>query len=449
MSKLVIRKKITVLIALIAIFIYIISPLNVFHKHTVSADEKAPTGSTIAGVEVSGLKNEEIQKVVMDAIQSWKGEPVTIYGGGMELSIDANELQYNVDSTIAQYEMLTDKPWYDFWSKEKIVHLPLEVTISEDAMNTIENVSIWDSEETINRVLGQASYLKEHNIEAEVTDLSIIENDRLSLSMEKIPEGALGISYLAQAINETVINPNETFSLLETLGENSEISNKIGLNFLASVLYNSVLQTSFNILERHSQNEIPNYLEPGIEAAVSELENKDLRFANTTESPALIKASIENERLKLEIYSSLKESEVTVQVNQDEIIMPRIINRFSTDLPTGQAKIIQEGKNGVRISVYRTIEKNGNIVEEQISRDYYPPTNQIVLKSSRQVLESDSENPLTDDDLNLDLNGDGLPDLDNYLPGNPSDLVPNDLPKDEDELPPGSYYDKGGNLVTP
>lgn len=357
MSKLKIRRKITVLIALIAIFIYIISPLNVFHKHTVSADEKAPTGSTIAGVEVSGLKNEEIQKVVMDAIQSWKGEPVTIYGGGMELSIDANELQYNVDSTIAQYEMLTDKPWYDFWSKEKIVHLPLEVTISEDAMNTIENVSIWDSEETINRLLGQASYLKEHNIEAEVTDLSIIENDRLSLSMEKIPEGALGISYLAQAINETVINPNETFSLLETLDENSEISNKVGLNFLASVLYNSVLQTSFNIIERHSQNEIPNYLEPGIEAAVSELENKDLRFANTTESPALIKASIENEMLKLEMYSSLKESEVTVQVNQDEIIMPRIINRFSTDLPTGQAKIIQEGKNGVRISVYRTIEK--------------------------------------------------------------------------------------------
>lgn len=51
--------------------------------------------------------------------------------------------------------------------------------------------------------------------------------------------------------------------------------------------------------------------------------------------------------------------------------------------------------------------------------------------------------------MNLDLNGDGLPDLDNYLPSNPSDLVPNDLPKDEDELPPGSYYDKGGNLVTP
>ncbi|RKQ18037.1 VanW family protein [Ureibacillus endophyticus] len=441
------RKKLIISIS-ITLLLFIFSICSI-RTHTVSADETATTGSTIGGVEVSGLKNAEIQKVLMDAIQSWKAEAVIINGGGTELTIDANELQFNVESTITQYEMLTDKPWYDFWSKEKIVHLPLEVTISEDAMNTIENVSIWDSEETINRVLGQASYLKEHNIEAEVTDLSIIENDRLSLSMEKIPEGALGISYLAQAINETVINPNETFSLLETLGENSEISNKIGLNFLASVLYNSVLQTSFNILERHSQNEIPNYLEPGIEAAVSELENKDLRFANTTESPALIKASIENERLKLEIYSSLKESEVTVQVNQDEIIMPRIINRFSTDLPTGQAKIIQEGKNGVRISVYRTIEKNGNIVEEQISRDYYPPTNQIVLKSSRQVLESDSENPLTDDDLNLDLNGDGLPDLDNYLPGNPSDLVPNDLPKDEDELPPGSYYDKGGNLVTP
>ncbi|SOB93948.1 surface rod structure-forming protein G [Ureibacillus xyleni] len=443
------QKKITVLIALIAILIYIISPLNVFEKYTASADETTAKGSTIGGVEVSGLENEEIQKALTDAIINWKAEPLTVYGGGTELSIDANELQYNLDSTLTQYEMMTDKPWFDFWSDEKIVHLPLEVMISDNILNAVEDVAIWSKDETINKIVGQASYLKEHNIEAVVTDLSIIENDRLALSIEEIPEGALGISYLAQAINDKVINPNEIFSLLETLGENSDISNNLGLNFLASVLYNSVLQTSFDILERHSQNEIPTYLEPGIEAAVSKYENKDLRFANTTESPALIKASVENEMLKLEIYSSVKESDVSVQVNQEETISPRIIIRYSTELPLGQSKIIQEGKNGVRISVFRSITKNGNMEEEHISRDYYPPTNQIVLKSLVKLEESDTENPLTDDDLNLDLNGDGLPDLDNYFPGAPSDLNTNDLPKDEDELPPGSYYDKGGNLVTP
>ncbi|RUL55130.1 VanW family protein [Lysinibacillus antri] len=452
MSQLNIQKKFVLFIVLTVFLLYLILPFNLFSSNVVLADEEEikTSGSTIGSVSVAGLERNAITQAVTDAIISWKSEPVIISGGGEELSIDVNELQFNVEAAVDQYELLTDKPWYAFWVDEKTVHLPIDVTVSDTIKTDVANISVWNAEETLNQLTGQASYLKSHDIEASVNDISHIENDRLALTMEAIPEGAIGISYIAQSLNDKVLNPNEPFSLLETLGENSSISNKMGLNFLASVLYNTVLQTNFAILERHSQNEIPTYLEPGIEAQVSEFEQKDLKFVNTTTNPALIKATVENDMLKLEIYSTVKESDVSVRVEREEIIAPRIINRYSTDLPIGQTTIVQEGQEGLRISVFRNITENGNVTEEHISRDYYKPINRIVLNSSRSLLpETDGTQP--DTDLNIDLNGDGLPDLelDDFIPKNPTDLEKNDLPTNENELPPGSYYDKGGNLVTP
>ena len=45
-------------------------------------------------------------------------------------------------------------------------------------------------------------------------------------------------------------------------------------------------------MERHSQGEMPNYLEPGIEAKIRKNTNKDLKFINTNNSPANIKSEL-------------------------------------------------------------------------------------------------------------------------------------------------------------
>ena len=134
------------------------------------------------------------------------------------------------------------------------------------------------------------------------------------------------------------------------------------------------------------------------------------------------------------------------RVIRDEEIDPRTITRYSNELAIGQVKEVQKGEQGLRVSVYRVIDG----VEELVSRDYYPPTNQILVKSSRQL---QTQQPAeTDSDLQMDLDGDGLADVEESE-GTEEEMVDdNDFEEDENGnpvLPPGSYYDKGGNLITP
>lgn len=394
-------------------------------------------GSTIAGVNVSGMDEDEIKKALNKAIEKWKSEPVYIDGGGTKLEIDPSKIEFNVDQTISQFESLVDKPWYAFWKKERVVHIPLQVTPNDEIKNEIAKYSVWKTDETYNHFIDVVSYLKSHEVEAKVEDLSIYENERLSLAIVKIPKDATDINPIVEAMNDYIVNPQDTFSFNEVISEKVGNTDANTLNFVASVLYSAILETQFEILERHQQSSIPSYIDPGREAKVDLSENEDLKFLNNSEHVAKIKATIQDNKLKIEIYSDVKDKTVTVTV-EEEVIKPRIINRYSRDLSIGQSKLIQSGQKGLRVNVYRTISGDGETIDDHINRSYYPPKNRIVLKSSRtsEVLSGDES-----DQANVDLDGDGLPDVES------EETV--EEPVADEALPEGSYYDKAGNLITP
>lgn len=99
---------ILVIIAMICILIPMQTSLKAY------ADGKQTNGSTIGGVSVSGLKDDEIKEVLESAIVEWKSEPIIIQGGGAELSIDPQEIQFDIERSIQNYRDLTDKPFFYF-----------------------------------------------------------------------------------------------------------------------------------------------------------------------------------------------------------------------------------------------------------------------------------------------------------------------------------------------
>jgi len=420
-------------------------------SETAYADDES-NGSTIAGVNVKGLNNSEIKAALETAINQWSTQLIIVSGGGMQLEIDPTILAFDLEATIVQYELLTDKPWYAFWQSERVVQLPLVIASNEQIYEQISQIGIWDADETYNLLVTQASYLKEHEIEAKVLDLSQFENERLAFAIKTIPEKTQGISHIVGKINNTVINPGETFSYLETLGDDAQLANGEAHNFVASMLYSIVLETEYDIVERTQQSSIPTAVDPGFEASISLANYEDLKFMNSSEQVSKIKLSIEGNSLKAELYSSIKGASVSIRIDQASIA-PRIVHRYSSKLPVGKQQVIQEGSKGLRVEVFRTISESGHATEQKVSRDYYSPTNRIVLVSSRQPAEgtatNDTEKTSTmgeqndniddkkDKDLEIDLDGDGLPD------------TTIEKPIDEKELPKGSYYDKGGNLITP
>lgn len=431
-----------------------------------SADNNA-VGSTIGGVETGDLKGEELKTLLTNAVNDWYTQNLTVTGEGTSVEVSSSTFQFDIESTVANYENQVHKSWFAFWEDTPTVHLPLIVFPSEIVKNEISNVSSWDTNLTYNNVELNAAYLKTDPVEAAVIDVSVLETDRISLSVEPMPEGAIGINELVLALHDTVIEPQMAFSMIQKLGDTLNLANRGAINFVASNLYNAALNMNAEVMERHSQNEIPSYLKPGLEAKVDALANEDLKFVNTSSNPVVLKLIMEEGNLKTEVYTPAKETEVDMTVSKDEEIQPRTITRYSSDLAIGQTEQVQEGAKGLRVSVYRTAFDEQKLV----SRDYYPPVDRIILKSSKQPeVQTSSENVNNNPADQVDLDGDGFPDDDttngngsttpvsgsqnnnsnasNNNQGAASNNSANGDTKEEN-LPPGSYYDKGGNLITP
>lgn len=441
-----ISRNIALLTALMLILTYTLLSGKVFE--TAYADEKN-NGSTIAGVSVQGLKTKEIENALTTAIDEWSSQKITIVGGGATLEVDPTYFTVEIGATIEQYKTLSGKPWYAFWQSERVVHQPLVITINEDVKEQISQVGIWDVEKTYDTLLSVASYLKSHEVEATVLDLTQFESERLAFSIKPISEKSKGISDIVSTLNNTIINPGDTFSLLSTLEDTANLANSETLSFVASMLYSVVLETEYDIVERHQQQTIPTAFDAGYEASISLANYEDLQFINNSDHVSKLKLSIEGNSLKVELYSDVIGATVSHRIVKDSI-SPKIVHRYSNDLPAGKQKVLQEGKKGLRVEVYRTVSEDGNSTEQKISRDYYPPTNRIILVSSRKTVEvntsttptdgtnsNDEQKNNQDKDLDIDLDGDGLPD------------TTVEKPIDEKDLPKGSYYDKAGNLITP
>lgn len=409
--------------------------LPVSNLTTVFADDK-DNGSTIAGVNVNGLDQKEIENVLNEAINEWLSGDIKVIGGGIDLLIDPSKLEFDIPATIAEYQALTDKSWYAFWESERVVHIPLKVEDRGDIHREISAVATWETDETYNQLMSQASLLKGHEVEAKLSNLDIYNNERLALTISDTPTDAFGLEHVVSLLDGTMVNPGEEFSFINTVSENATKVNGGALNFVSSLLYDAVLQTEYEILERHQGNVIPTNVELGKEATINMYLNEDFKFRNNTDIAGKINASVEGNSLKVEITSYIKESEIYVSVDR-EILSPRIVYRYSKDLPIGYEQLIQEGSEGYRVLVSRTISENGHTEQQLISRDYYPPVNQIVLKSSKVPEQSGSNSDTTnttDPNLEIDMDGDGLPDI--------------EVPNEDYDKETAPEYDKGGNITS-
>lgn len=456
-----IKLKVIILFSLITLLVYLWVPST---KFDVVQAEGEKADSTIGGIVVTGMDEEEIRIALDAAIATWKQNgDFVVQGGGVDLPLNKDYFEFDVNATMNQYVNSTSKAWYAFWKSENTLNLPLTLTVNPEVNTEIDSVSLFVLEETYQNVVNEASYLSDQPVEATVTDLSIYEANRIAFTLENFDGNVAELTNITSQLNDTIISSGEIYSLLEHV----ETAEAYTLNFIASMLYSVVLQTDYEIAERNSQNLLPNYLTAGIEAKVNRDLDQDLKFINHTSAPSKLKMSVEGNTVKMEIYTVPTDSEVTYFVTDKQEVTPRTIYRYSNDLAMGKEELIQEGKPGLRVSVYRTILGEDKLV----SKDFYPPVNRIIVKSSKQP---NVETPTTDPDLTIDLNGDGLPDYiesennqtseNNKLPENSQTSENNKTPEssqttsnsntpntetnvNEDGLPEGMQYDKAGNII--
>lgn len=443
--------KTAILIILTSFLLYLWSSNFTPLQQQVQAEGES-SGSTIGGQEVDSLKKEEIISLLNAKILEWKQHPIQLTGNNVEITINPEWFNFDVEASVNQYLNQVDTPWFAFWESTPTVHIPLQFSINPELTTLIEENAQLNADETLANITNQVGVLSTEPIETVALDFSMFESERIAFDSENISVNTSSLTNIVSALNEQVIGSGEVFSLLDHLSDvNLGASNETA-DFVASVLYSVILQTNFEILERHSQGVLPDYLQPGVEAKIRKNSNVDFKFVNKDAAPAVLKVQIKGTDLLIELYSIPIDTEATYRLADRVEIKPRTIYRYSANLKAGEEQLLQEGKAGLRISVYRTIsDKSGPFErDELIDQDYYPPVNRIILKSSL-VPEVPT---ITDPDLNIDLNGDGLPDME-PIPATPSQS--SEETNDEEQLeidestglPKGSYYDKAGNIINP
>lgn len=169
----------------------------------------------------------------------------------------------------------------------------------------------------------------------------------------------------------------------------------------STTLYNALLLADLEIIERHPHSMPPAYVPRGTDGAVA-TGYLDLRFKNNFDYPVYIDSEVIGSRVYFYIYGDLKERDYTVKIDTQLLstIPYKVQENLDPSLPPGTRELIQEGRTGYKVSTYKSIIKNGEVVSREIiSSDYYREKDFIYKVGPVTVIEPVVEPPVTFDPI--------------------------------------------------
>lgn len=215
-----------------------------------------------------------------------------------------------------------------------------------------------------------------------------------------------------QKINGKVVLAGDTFSYNKALGPRTaaagyrngkiyaggEVVDGIGGGIcqISSTLYNTVLMSNLEIVERRNHQFVTSYLPAGRDATVV-YGLTDFKFKNTRKYPVRIVASARNGIATVSMYGIKEENEYTFSFNTKTVASIPFTTKYEEDesLQAGTEKVKQKGANGLKTETYITKMLNGKAVSTTLlSRDTYDAMARIIIKGTNGD-EANSETNIT------------------------------------------------------
>jgi vancomycin resistance protein YoaR len=206
----------------------------------------------------------------------------------------------------------------------------------------------------------------------------------------------VNIILAAQAINGTILKPDDIFSFNKIVGLRARekgyrdapayIHGKLvmdaggGVCQVTSTLYNSVLLANLEIIERSSHFRPPGYVPLGQDATVAD-NFLDFRFKNNSASTLYIQSEVLENRLVVRIFGADVKQLPNIQIltMDHEVLEANTIIKQDPELPLGQKLIEQEYQKGYRVTTVRVVSYNGKETKREIlSQDEFSPVDKII-----------------------------------------------------------------------
>lgn len=214
-----------------------------------------------------------------------------------------------------------------------------------------------------------------------------------------------------QKINGKVVLAGETFSYNKALGPRTaaagyrngkiysggEVVDGIGGGIcqISSTLYNTVLMSNLEIVERRNHQFVTSYVPAGRDATVV-YGMTDFKFKNTRKYPVRIVATAKNGIATVTMYGIKEENEYTFTFSTKTVASIPFTTKYEEDssLPVGTEKVKQKGANGLKTETYMTKLLNGKPVSTTLlSRDTYDAMARTVIKGTNTTITNEPTPP--------------------------------------------------------
>lgn len=203
------------------------------------------------------------------------------------------------------------------------------------------------------------------------------------------------IKLAVSKINGKIILSGEIFSYNDTVGnrtlsagfksapvyEGNRIIDGIGGGIcqVSSTLYNAVLYSGLEILERTNHSLPVSYVPKGQDATVA-WDSIDFKFKNCFDFPIKVVASANNGILTVS-FKGFKKNDYEIKITNETTTAIPFKTSYKEDknLSPNETKTIQKGSNGSKITSTRRFIKNGIIIKtEVLPSSTYMPTDEII-----------------------------------------------------------------------
>ena len=194
-------------------------------------------------------------------------------------------------------------------------------------------------------------------------------------------------------IDGTILFPNDIFSMNEVLGPRTTANGYMeapvifrnelvpgtggGVCQISSTLYNTVLLSKIDVLQRTHHSWPLGYVEPGRDATIAE-NYIDFKFQNSLNYPISINAEVTGNKLTIRMLGKARENEEKVKLRPEilEVTEPEPEELvIDESVPEYEKVTVKEARKGMRVILYReTYNPQGELINtEKISEDVYKP----------------------------------------------------------------------------
>ncbi|MEL3974397.1 VanW family protein [Rossellomorea oryzaecorticis] len=352
---------------------------HVFQSGSVSANE-----TKIAGLKLSNDRNNETTNKLLEEINLWK-ETQNLSITYMEVGerIPSEAFQFDVDATVDMAVDGEDSPL--LLQVDEGLLRELLISLGMD----IESIQIDKLKDAITE---RASTLDAEEREFALEDFLNSPGEMKVLAEKKIGnvESTPGLQEFLAESPEILIEPVSTFSLLKFVEDmHISMTNK-ELSVISTGLYEILLHSDLEVIQRHHSRSLPDYAELGMEARVDKDIQQDFVFVNPNNQVYKIHFQLAGDTILFSLEGAELPYEVEISLQNKQTVEPRVIKQYSPYVDQGQPKVKAEGKDGVQIEVWRRmLDSKGSVLKEElISRDYYPPVHREELVSLKDYVSS-------------------------------------------------------------